>query len=66
MTSDTTRFETETLGTKEDLKHLMDLSGQWIGDAHPHRKLAKLILDLDSSVSEAYGPSRGGAPATAG
>jgi hypothetical protein len=28
------RFETETLSTKENLKHLMDLSGQWIDQAH--------------------------------
>jgi RNA polymerase sigma factor (sigma-70 family) len=43
--SEMARFETETLSTKENLKHLMDLSGQWIDQAHPHRKLTKLILD---------------------
>jgi hypothetical protein len=46
-------FETETLSTNENFKHLMDLSGQRIDQAHQHRKLTKLILDMDSSVSEA-------------
>ncbi len=54
-TSEMARFETETLSTTENLKHLMDLSGQWIDQAQPHRKLAKLILDMDSSVSGTYG-----------
>jgi hypothetical protein len=49
-------FETETLSAKEELKHLMDLSGQWVDQANLHRKLAKLILDMDSSVSETYSP----------
>src|SRR5438874_12146346 len=59
--SEIARFETETLSTKENLKHLMDLSGQWIDQAHQHRKLAKLILDMDSSVSETYGHQQGSA-----
>src|SRR5438270_3592820 len=60
-TSEMARFETETLSTKENLKHLMDLSGQWIDQANQHRKLAKLILDMDSSVSETYGQQEGSA-----
>jgi hypothetical protein len=60
-TSEMARFETETLSTKENLNHLMDLSGQWIDQAHQHRKLKKLILDLDSSVSETYGHQQGSA-----
>jgi Transposase DDE domain group 1 len=58
-TSEMARFETETLSTKDNLKHLMDLSGKWIDQAHQHRKLTKLILDLDSSVSETYGHQEG-------
>src|SRR6185437_387534 len=46
-TSEMARFETETLSSKENLKHLMDLSGQWIDQAHHHLKLSKLILDMD-------------------
>src|SRR5262249_17807524 len=60
-TSEMARFETETLSTKENLKRLMDLAGQWIGQVHPHRKLTKLILDMDSSVSETYGHQQGSA-----
>jgi hypothetical protein len=58
-TSEMARFETETLSTAENRKHRMDLSGQWIDQAHQHRKLSKLILDMDSSVSETYGPQEG-------
>jgi hypothetical protein len=58
-TSEMARFETETLSTTENLKHLMDLSGQWIEQAHQHRKLKKLILDMDRSVSETYGHQEG-------
>src|SRR5215831_11179334 len=57
--SEMARFETETLSGKENLKHLMDLSGQWIDQAHQHRKLTKLILDMDSSVGETYGHQEG-------
>src|SRR5215470_9440394 len=60
-TSEMARFETETLSSKDNLTHLMDLSGQWIDQAHHHRQLAKLILDLDSSVSETYGQQQGSA-----
>jgi hypothetical protein len=44
------RYKTETLSRKEYLEHLMDLSGQWIDQAHHHRRLTKLILDMDRSV----------------
>jgi DDE family transposase len=58
-TSEMARFETTTLSTSQNLKHLMDLSGTWIDQAHQHRKLAKLILDMDSSVSETSGHQEG-------
>src|SRR5262245_49691660 len=58
-TSEMARFETGTLSTKENLTHLMDLSGKWIDQAHHHRQLTKLILDMDSSVSETYGHQEG-------
>jgi hypothetical protein len=60
-TSEMARFEAETLSAQENLQHLMDLPGQWIDQAHWHRKLAKLILDMDSSVSETYGHQQGSA-----
>jgi hypothetical protein len=58
-TSEMARFETETLSTKENLKHLMDLSGKWIDLSHRHRNLTKLVVDMDSSVSETYGHQQG-------
>src|SRR5215469_9425821 len=60
-TSEMARFETETLSSKDNRKHLMDLPGQWIGQAHQHRKLKKLILDMGRSVSETYGHQEGSA-----
>ena len=53
------RFETGTLFSKENLKHPIHLSGKWIDQAHRHRKLTKLILDLDSLLSETYGHQEG-------
>jgi len=58
-TSEMARFETETLSTQANLKHLMDLPGAWIDRVHRHRTLTKLILDMDSSVSETYGQQEG-------
>ena len=60
-TSEIGRFETETLTTRENLKHLMDLSGDWIQRSHQYRKLARIVLDMDSSVSETYGRQQGSA-----
>jgi hypothetical protein len=60
-TSEIGRFETETLTTREDLNRLMEVFGQWIDRAHQHRKLTKLVLDMDSSVSETYGRQQGSA-----
>src|SRR5262245_18354310 len=60
-TSEIGRFETETLTTRANLNRLMDLSGRWIDRAHRHRKLTKLVLDMDSSVSETYGQQQGSA-----
>ncbi|MBV8381338.1 MAG: transposase, partial [Planctomycetaceae bacterium] len=60
-TSEMARFETETLTTKQNLNQLMDLSGRWFDRAHQHRKLTRLVLDMDSSVSETYGQQQGSA-----
>src|SRR5512135_2087971 len=60
-TSEIARFETETLTSKVNLHQLMDLSGRWIDRAHQHRKLTRLVLDIDSSVSETYGHQQGSA-----
>src|SRR5262245_55826913 len=60
-TSEVARCETETLTTRANLNRLMDLSGRWIDRAHRHRKLTKVVLDMDSSVSETYGQQQGSA-----
>src|ERR687893_3228314 len=60
-TSEIGRFETETLTTRENLNRLMDLPGQWIDRAHQNRKLTRIVLDMDSSVSETYGHQQGSA-----
>src|SRR5262245_9209416 len=60
-TSQIGRFETKTLAAPSNLSRLLDLSGRWIDRAHRHRKLTRLILDMDSSVSETYGQQQGSA-----
>jgi len=60
-TSQMGRFETEILTARKNLKALMDLSGMWIDRVHERCALDKLILDLDSSVSDTYGRQEGSA-----
>jgi hypothetical protein len=57
--SEVGRFETEILSTKTNIKKLMDLSGEWIDRVHQRKLLKKLILDMDSSVSETYDQQEG-------
>jgi hypothetical protein len=59
--SEMARVETGTLTTRQNLDRLIDLSGQWIDHAQRHRKLTKIVLDMDSSVSETYGRQQGSA-----
>ena len=49
------RFETEMLTTRKNLKAMMDLSGKWIHRVRQPRSLDKLILEMNSSVREPYG-----------
>ncbi len=55
------RFETEMLSSRENLKALMSLFGTWIDSVHECTPPDKLILDLDSSVSETQGQQQGSA-----
>jgi hypothetical protein len=59
--SEVGRFETDMLSTKANIKRLMDLSGEWIDRVHQRKPSKKLILDMDSSVSETYGQQEGSA-----
>jgi len=52
------RFETETLRTKGNVTALMNLSGQWIDSEHRRKPPKRLILALDSSVSETMANKR--------
>ena len=60
-TSGVGRFEIEMLSDRRNLTALMKVSGQWIDKVHQRKPLKKLILDMDSSVSESYGEQEGSA-----
>ncbi len=40
--------------TRKNLKAIMDVAGKWIDRVRQRRSLDKLILDLNSSISETY------------
>jgi hypothetical protein len=60
-TSEMGRFETDVLTQSRNLQALMDLSGQWIEKVHQRKPIHKIILDMDSTVSETYGKQEGSA-----
>jgi hypothetical protein len=58
-TSQVGRFETEVLTHPDNLAALMAMLGQWVDRIRQRRPMKKLILDMDSSVSETYGQQEG-------
>lgn len=60
-TSEVARFETDTLAETDNLKALMHMPGHWVDCIRHRRPIQKLILDMDSSVSETYGQQEGAA-----
>jgi len=60
-TSQMAHFETAVLTRPDNLKMLMELSGNWIAQVQQRRPIDRVILDLDSSVSETYGKQEGSA-----
>jgi len=60
-TSQMGRFETEVLTQAKNLTALMELPGNWIDKVHQRRPIDRIILDLDSSVSETHGQQEGSA-----
>ena len=48
-------FETEWLASDENVSALPNLSGQWIDRVHGRQPPRTIVLDMDSSVSPAYG-----------
>ena len=57
--SQMSRFETELLTRPNNLQALMAMPGQWVDRVRQRRPFKKLILDMDSSVSETYGQQEG-------
>jgi hypothetical protein len=57
--SQVSRFETETLTHPDNRPVLMNMPGQWVDRIRQRRPIRKLILDMDSSVSETYGDQEG-------
>ena len=58
-TSEVGRFETDILTDTNNLDVLIAMPGQWVQRVAEHRPIKKLILDLDSSVSQTYGQQEG-------
>src|SRR5277367_370199 len=58
-TSQMGRFETEVLTQRSNLNALPDLSGNWIDALWQRRPDDRIILDMDSSVSETHGHQEG-------
>jgi len=54
-TSQVGRFETEVLTLPDNGAALMNLSGEWIDRLRQRMSVTKLVLDMDSSVSQTYG-----------
>ena len=57
--SQVARFETEVLTHPHNLTALMSLPGLWVDLIRQRRPIKRLILDMDSSVSETYGNQEG-------
>jgi len=49
------RFETEILTQSQSLKTLMNQPGHWVDEAHKHKSIEEIILDIDSSDSPTFG-----------
>lgn len=60
-TSQMGRFETEVLTQPGNLAALMEMPGKWIDKVHPLRPIERIILDMDSSVSQTHGRQEGSA-----
>jgi len=60
-TSQMGRFETDVLTQPSNLSVLLNLSGMWIDGLRERKPVTRIILDMDSSVSETYGQQEGSA-----
>jgi hypothetical protein len=57
--SEVGRFETEILSQPSNLESLQKIAGTWIDRVHQAKPIDKIVLDMDSSVSETYGRQEG-------
>ena len=60
-TSQMGRFETEVLTLAWNLEALMAMPGLWVDRVRQNKPIDRIILDLDSSVSQTYGHQEGSA-----
>jgi len=60
-TNTLSRFETEVLVTKENLRGLGQLNAEWVNHAMARTKHRRIILDMDRSESPVYGEQEGAA-----
>jgi hypothetical protein len=60
-TSQMGRFETQVLTEQEHLSALRSMPGRWIDVVRGRQSIRRIILDMDSSVSETYGQQEGSA-----
>src|SRR5271170_6575673 len=60
-TSQMGRFETGVLTQPSSLSVLMNLPGRWIDRLRERKPVTRIILDMDSSVSETHGQQEGSA-----
>jgi hypothetical protein len=60
-TNTLSRFETEVLTTRENLKGLHHLNAKWVDRAMMRTRQQRTILDMDSSESPVYGGQEGAA-----
>src|SRR5271170_8407613 len=58
-TSQMGRFETEVLTQQSNLNTLTNVSGKWIDTLRQRKPDDRIILDMDSSVSETHGQQEG-------
>jgi hypothetical protein len=58
-TSEVARFETDILSQPSNLESLQKMAGLWINRVHQAKSIDKIVLDMDSSVSETYGQQEG-------
>ena len=58
-TSEVARFEIEILSQRSNLKSLQNMAEFWIDRVRQAKPIDKILLDMDSSVSETCGHTNG-------